>query len=92
MTQQELDALLVEVDMPRAARVELYETGEAKFSIMFANPETPEQIAQMFGFVLNNPTVEAIRSLPAMARKTIDGQAQNGLVPYYSIASNRAAA
>lgn len=64
MNQQELDALLVEVDMPRAADASYHPhtghddtpaCGLIKLSVMFADPSDPVKIAETLGKVVTLP-------------------------------------
>jgi hypothetical protein len=94
MTKDEITALMVETDFPRAAEIDMsgLERGEIKVRMDFADPEYPERIAAMFGKIVGITsapiTVDVMRAFAKGARDTINAQAAKGLVPYYSIPQN----
>lgn len=89
MIQAELDALLIEVDMPRAVEAELRE-GEIKLSLIFADRADSIKVAATFGRFVDIPESKVdlyytMKIFAGSARSIVDEQHAEGLVPYYSI-------
>lgn len=87
MTKEKLEAILIEVDMPRAVEAELRED-EIKLSVIFANPKDPIKITSCYGKIIGNIATDIKSTLTSFAqnsRKLIEEQREAGLVPYYAI-------
>lgn len=87
MNQQELDALLVATDMPRAVDAQIQGDG-IKLRITFVKPDDPDKIAETWGKVAKVPTDDfghrVIRMFGSHARGLIE-EKRPSLVPYDSI-------
>lgn len=87
MNQQELDALLVATDMPRAVTTELRDS-EIKLRIDFARPEDPNKIAEAWGKIVLIPSDHHDRRVVAAfakAARDLISEKRPSLVPYDSI-------
>ena len=92
MTREELNALLVEVDMPRAVEEELWDDG-IKLRLDFPDRNDSIKIASTYGKLIEVPEkpekpldlLYTMKMFAQSARSIVEEQRKAGLVPYYAI-------